>query len=185
MALAKDGLTDDDVQVVNLTYQDMNAAFANKSIDAAIMFEPLITQGIGQNLLVLWRTMDEIFPFRQYTAVGYSPQFVGERPEVAQRFMVAYLQGVRAYYDAFHKGIDRPAIIETLVRHTTLKDAALYERITPPGLNPDGAIGVENVRNDLQWFQAKGQVQGDFDLAGLIDNQYVEYALARLGRYAR
>jgi ABC-type nitrate/sulfonate/bicarbonate transport system substrate-binding protein len=181
--LATAGLTPDDVTVVNLPYQDMNAALASRSIDAAIEFEPLITRGIADGILIFWKPMADLYPYRQYTVVAYSPTLARERPAVANGFMVAYLQGVRVYNDAFVKGIDKAAAINRLVKYTNLKDPALYDRITPPGLNPNGVIGLDNVLDDHRWFVEHGQVQGDVDLARFVDNQYVDYALQQLGRY--
>jgi NitT/TauT family transport system substrate-binding protein len=169
--------------VVNLPYQDMNAALASRSIDAAIEFEPLIRRGIADGILVFWKPMSDLYPYRQYTVVAYSPALARERPEVARGFMVAYLQALRVYNDAFVKGIDKAATIDRLIKYTNLKDPALYDRITPPGLNPNGTIGLDNVLDDHRWFVEHGQVQGDVDLARFVDNQYVDYALQQLGRY--
>lgn len=181
--LNKAGLTEEDINIVDMFYPDMNVAFANRVIDASYTLEPFITIGINQGLLVRWKTMDELYDYRQYAAVGYSPQLTRERPEVAKRFMVGYLQSVRAYNDAFFKGINKAQIIDILVRNTTLKDAALYEQILPPGLNPDGAISVPTLQGDIEWYRQHGVLPADFDITRVIDNQYVDYALQQLGKY--
>lgn len=179
--LAKGGLTEKDVKITNINYADMPAAFANKGIDAGILLEPTITQSIAKGLLVRWKTMDEVIPFRQYTAIGYSPDFA--KTDTAKRFMVAYLKGVRAYNDAFNKGTDKAGIVSILTKHTNLKDAALWDQIIPPGLHPDGEIALELAKEDLKWFKDKGQVQGEVDFSKLVDTTYVEYALKEMGKY--
>jgi NitT/TauT family transport system substrate-binding protein len=73
--------------------------------------------------------------------------------------------------------------VDILVKHTNLKDPALYEQIVPPGLNPDGAIGLQSLQDDVTWYRQKGVVQEDLDLGRVVDNQYVEYALQQLGKY--
>ena len=180
-ALKKAGLTENDVKITNVAYGDMSAAMANKAIDAAIEIEPLISAGVAKGIWVHWKDMDELYPVRQYTAIAYSPGFA--KTEAAKKFMVAYLKGVRAYNDAFSKGVDKAAIISILAKHTTLKDPAAYEKIAPAYLNPNGAIALDNVKGDLQWFKQKGLVQGDVDLSKLIDNQFVDYAVQQLGKY--
>jgi NitT/TauT family transport system substrate-binding protein len=181
--LARGGLTEEDVNIVDMAYPDMNPAFAGRAIDASEMLEPLISVGISQGVLTRWKTIDELYDFRQYAAIGYAPTFTRERPDVARRFMVGYLQAVRAYNDAFFKGVNKPEIVDILVRHTTLKDAALYDRIVPPGLNPDGAIGIPSLQGDLDWYRQRGVVQADISVDQMVDNQYVEYALQQLGKY--
>jgi NitT/TauT family transport system substrate-binding protein len=183
MALAKGGLTEDDVNVTNLTYEDMNAAFASRAIDASIMLEPLITLGAERGLHARFKGIDEVYAFRQYGVIGYAPTLTSQRPDVARRFMVGYLQGVRAYNDAFFKGADKAGIVSILTQYTTLKDAAVYEKITPPGIHPDGTVSLENMQNDLRYFTLKGQVQGDPDPARIVDGQYADYAVEQLGKY--
>ncbi len=182
-ALARGGLTEDDVNLVELAYPDMNPAFASKAIEVSETLEPLLTIGINQGLFTRWITIDQLTDFRQYAAIGYAPSFASERPDVARRFMVAYVQAVRAYNDAFFKGVNKPEVVDILVKHTTLKDAALYNQIVPPGLNPDGAIGLKSLQDDVAWYRQKGVVQEDLDIGRVVDNQYVDYALQQLGKY--
>jgi NitT/TauT family transport system substrate-binding protein len=182
-ALARGGLTEADVNLVELAYPDMNPAFASKAIDVSETLEPLVTVGINQGLFARWKTIDELINFRQYAAIGYAPTFVRDHPDVARRFMVGYLQAVRAYNDAFFKGVNKPEIVEILVKHTNLKDPALYNQIVPPGLHPDGTIGLQSLQDDVTWYRQKGVVQEDLDLSRVVDSQYVDFALQQLGKY--
>jgi hypothetical protein len=47
---------------------------------------------------------------------------------------------VRDYKDALGKDQDRADVVDILAKNTTVKQAALYGRMTMPGLNPDGAV---------------------------------------------
>ena len=62
--------------------------------------------------------------------------------------MVAYLQAVREYNDAFRKNDPalRPEIVSILSKYTTVKDPALYDRMQLAGLDPDGEVNVESLR---------------------------------------
>ena len=46
---------------------------------------------------------DEIVPRQQVAVIMYSPKFAAEQVDVARRFMLAYVKGLRDYNDAFVK----------------------------------------------------------------------------------
>jgi NitT/TauT family transport system substrate-binding protein len=59
-----------------------------------------------------------------------SPKFLNERRDVAQRFMAAYLKGVRDYNDVFVKGTgDKVEIINIMTKHTALKDPNVWKKV--------------------------------------------------------
>ena len=100
------------------------------------MTEPNLTRGVADGLFSLYKRTDEIYPNQQIAVLMYSPPFITQRREVGQRFMLAYLQGVRDYWNAFARGQNKAEVIDILTRWTTLKDAALYERMAPAGPIP-------------------------------------------------
>ena len=89
----------------------------------------------------------------------------------------------RHYNDAFMKNQGRAAVIDILTKHTAIKDPAVYERIAPSGINPNGRVEVASIAYDQDWFLSRGLLSRSQDLATLIDHQYVDYALQRLGEY--
>jgi hypothetical protein len=46
-------------------------------------------------------------------------------------------------------------------------------------------VNVESLAYDQEWYLARGVVRERVDINQVVDMQYVEYALSRLGRYAR
>ena len=92
---------------------------------------------------------------------------------------------MRYYNDAFVKRdpAARAEAISILVRHTAMRDPALYDRVVYPYLNPNGYLNVESVRSDFEWFRRDGQIEGRVDVDTVIDHSFVDYALGRLGRY--
>lgn len=182
--LAKGGLTSKDVEIITMPFPDMLAAFANKAIDYAHLIEPHIANGVERGLLVRWKTNDEFYPNMQVAVVLYSPQFMESHPEAARRFMVGYLRALRDYNDAFFKNRGKAEIIAILTKNTEIKDPALFDRMGLTGLNPDGYVYADSVAGDLDWYEKKGLVQGRLESSKVIDNQYVDYALARLGKYS-
>ena len=64
-----------------------------------------------------------------------------------------------------------------------MSDPAAYDRMVPTGFNPDGYINVDSIAADQEFFISTGALPQRVDLATVIDQQYVDYAVGRLGRY--
>jgi NitT/TauT family transport system substrate-binding protein len=179
------GLTGSEVNVVELSYVDQVPALSNGAIDLSFTIEPYVTQAERTGVASLWLPTGDIYPYQQVAVVSYSPQFPAAQAEAARRLMVAYVRGLRAYNDAFEKNRDRATIVGVLAKHSAVKDPAVFDQIAPTPLNPDGYVNAQSLRDDLAWFAAHGYVASPPDLDRVIDNQFVDYAIARLGPYAR
>jgi NitT/TauT family transport system substrate-binding protein len=173
-----------DVEQVWMGFGDMPAAFRNGAIDAAFMTEPNLTRGAAEGLFTLYQRTDEFYPDQQIAVLMYSPQFMATQREAGQRFMVAYLRGVRDYWEAFANGANKAEIVDVLTRWTTLKDPALYERMAPAGLNPDGYVNLRTFASDVQWWFDQGYMKTRVEPTQVIDHSFVDYAIERLGRYS-
>lgn len=183
------GVRPDEVSLVELGFPDMNPALANGAVDIANQTEPFATLGVEQGYLARLMGVADYYPNRQVSVLMYGRTFVEEQPEAARRFMVAYLRGVRAYEDAFAKNIDKDAVLDLLIDRLPVKDRGLYDRLWANGtllyLNPDGNADAESIAWDQDWMVRQGLVHTKVDLERVIEHQFVEYALARLGHYAR
>jgi NitT/TauT family transport system substrate-binding protein len=185
-ALEKGGLTWDDIEYTPLSFPDMITAFGNRAIDAAIVIEPYISRIENLGIAVRWRGTTEFYGNQQVAVIMYGPAFVAEQPEVARRWMIAYIRGVRAYNDAFGpKRQGRDEAVQILVKHTPIKDTADYERMRPAGLDPDGKVNLDSMRQDLAYYERAGLVSVPVDLAKVVDTSFQEYAVQRLGPYQR
>jgi ABC-type nitrate/sulfonate/bicarbonate transport system substrate-binding protein len=182
-ALGRGGLTLQDVDVVEIPLPDMTTAFRNGSLDGAVQVEPTATASVELGVAVRWHTADELAPGLVTSTWIYSPVFADQRPEVGWRFMVGLLRGTRDYTNAVDRGIDREAVIETLIRNTPLKDRGLYDRSILPGLAPDGYLNADALQHDLGWYVQQGYVSEGLTARRLLDNQFVDYAIERLGPY--
>jgi ABC-type nitrate/sulfonate/bicarbonate transport system substrate-binding protein len=179
------GLTRDDVQLTYLSFPDMNVALTNRAVDVAFQIEPLMTlaieRGIGRKLA----GGEEVYPYQQVAALYYSPAFAS-RTDAAQRFMVAYVRALRDYNDAFGKGIGRAEVVQILAKHTTVKDVPLYDKLVPAGLDPDGRLNVQGIRDDLALFERLGCITGEVaDVSQVVEEAFVNYAVSVLGPYPR
>jgi len=182
-ALRKGGGSIADIEMVLMPTPDMLSALANRAIDAAPLFEPYAAQGEEQGILVRWRRSDDIFTRLQGGTMLYSPLFIEQQPEAAHRVVVAYLRGIRDYNDAYTKNRDRTEVKAITARYVGLRDPAIMEKVYPPGLNPDGYVDPVSLRENQEWFAQHGLVQTQIDMDRVIDNRFVDAALARLGRY--
>lgn len=178
------GLTLGDIELLTLSYKDMNLAFVNKGLDATVQIEPFVSQAVAENLAVRVEGNDVIYPEQQSAVMFYSPVFIEKHPETARKFMVAYVKGLRDYNDAFEYGKGKAELIALLVKAKVVKDAALAEKMAPVGLHPDGDMNVASLKDDLKWFVEKGYVSKAPDLDRVVDRSYIEYARKTLGPYA-
>ncbi len=170
------GFSLDDLNITPVPMADSLLALKNGSVDAYYDVEPSPTiaerDGFGVRVL----TSDQVFPGFQSSVLIYGPAMT-ERPEAAKRFMVGYLRGVRDFLDAFFAGKDREQAIEAITR----EGIAAPRDIVPGGIDPNGRLSVASLEAILDWWQRMGALPTKPDVRAMTDEQYVEYALRRIG----
>ncbi|HZR98390.1 MAG TPA: ABC transporter substrate-binding protein [Chloroflexota bacterium] len=179
------GLTIDDVDTVELGFGEHASALAGRSIEAAVALEPFITRILDEGIATIYQRNDELDPGAQLAEVIYGGQFMREQPEAARRFMVAYVRALRYYNDAFMGGdtAKRQAAVAALIRHTAVKDPALYDRMVMPGLDPNGRMHVASIREDQEFWLSRGLQQTRLNVDDVVDHSYVDAAVQTLGPY--
>jgi NitT/TauT family transport system substrate-binding protein len=178
---------DDVVHVYNMGFPEMITAMQNGAIDAAIVPEPFNTFGREQGIGVRF-SVDAYYPRQTIAVVLYGPDFMTKRKEIAQRFMTAYLKGVRFYNDAIRDGHfagpNAAELIEILVKETRYKDADLYKKMVPNGCDPDGKVDRPSLETDLAFWRANKFVEdAKIGVGDVLDHSYVEAALKIVGPY--
>ena len=183
------GLAYSDVDTVNLPFPEHVTALRNKSVDAAASVEPGPAIAIKNSFAVLVKADDEIIPHHQIAVLLYSEDFASKRPDVARRFMRAYLRGVRFYNGALENGRmtgpNAAEVIAILTASTNFKDPEIYRLITPTGMNPDGKVNAESLAQDLAFYRQQGLIQGNVKLEDLVDHSFAEAAVMELGPYRK
>jgi NitT/TauT family transport system substrate-binding protein len=182
-ALRRGGITWKDVEVSALSSPDIAAAFTNKGIAASVAVEPFATQWEAQGLVSIPTDARDTYPDFQAAVVMYGPKFAQDKPEAAKRFMVAYVRALRDYNDAFVKNRDKEAIISILIKTTSLKDRALYDKVQLGGLDPNGYVLLNDLVAQQDWYFQYGYQKQKADMTKVVDNQFVQYAIDRLGTY--
>lgn len=184
-ALEQANLGTKDVELVALPFPDMVPALANGSIDAAIVIEPFVTTAVERGVAVKWTDQAQWYREQQIAVLLYAQEFIQQKPDLARRFMVAYVKALRDYNDAFAKKdpAKRQEIIPILTKYTTLKDPALYEKVAMPGLHPDARVNKESLKSDQAYYIQVGKQQAPINIDELVEEQFIEAAIRQLGPY--
>jgi ABC-type nitrate/sulfonate/bicarbonate transport system substrate-binding protein len=181
--LQKGGLTMKDIdQQVIRAFPDMLVSLSNKSIDAAMVIEPFVTQGIAKDIIDPWKDPFEYDPDAQTAFLVYGTSMT-KNPELANRFMTAYVKSLRDYNDAFFKNKNYKEIVDILCKYSVIKEPSLYDKMYPTGLNPDGYLRMKGVAMDIDWYQKNNLLKSNIKLDDAVDNSYVDFAIKMLGKY--
>lgn len=173
----------DDVRTETLGFPEMAAAFAGKKIDFAYVTEPYVTDLVEKGLAVRLMAAGDLVP-GQMGAWMFSPQFGKDRSDVANRWTMAMLKGARDYTDAFFKNKgDRQAIASILAKFTSVTDPAVHLKATPSYVTPNGYVSRQSVKEQVDFYTAKGWIKQKIDLDAVISNKFVDNALGVLGKY--
>jgi NitT/TauT family transport system substrate-binding protein len=181
--LNKTGLStkDVDLQVIR-AFPDMLVSLANKSIDAAMVIEPFVTQAIEKGLADPWKDPFEYDPDAQTALLVFGTSLTNN-PDLANRFMTAYIQAVRDYNDAFFKNQNKAEIINILREYSVIKDTDLLEKMYPTGLNPDGYVRSKGIQLDLAWYKEHNLLKNSINYEDTVSNQHIDFAIGILGKY--
>jgi len=181
-ALQKGNLSLADVQTVTLGFPDILSGLGNRALDGGLLVEPLITFGQQRGVLERWKDASDFTLGQEVAVLMYAPRFMEMRPDTARRFMLAYLQGVREYYEAFFGNKQQQdEVIAVLTQYTSIKDPSVFKQMAPHGVDPNGRVNVESLRADQDWFVAHGKQQAPASMDQVVDHQYVNAALEVLG----
>jgi NitT/TauT family transport system substrate-binding protein len=170
-----------DVTVRYLSFPDSLAALATKNIDLAFLIEPLVTQANRQNVARVFMPLSAIIPGAELSVLQYSAEFAKNR-DAATRFMVAYLQGVRDFYDAtwLHKNEDET--ISLLIAHLSLKDRDLW-KVMRRNADLNGRINIASIKEQASFYKEEGTVTGPIpEIDQFVDPYFAEAAVNIIGK---
>lgn len=178
------GLAVTDVDLVTMSWPDMGIAMTNKAIDAGAVVEPFTAQYKERGIAEPFKRAADVLksPRLEVSVILFSKEWTDKNPEQARAFTLAYLRGVRVYYDAMKGGPARPEVVDMLVKHTRLKDKAMYDKIQWSYMDPNAEISRAGLADQLAWYEQLGAVPSKLDLDTMIDTSFLDAALAKLGR---
>jgi NitT/TauT family transport system substrate-binding protein len=181
--LRRNGVDPGAVAVERMPYPEQLVAMSNGAIDAGIQAQPVLSTGLERGLTHVMATQEEMNPEGQTLFMMYWGGIDRLGPRVGERIMVGYLKGVRDYMNAFEYDVDKDAIIDIMVKETTLKDPAVYRRISYGWTDPNGLLRRASVESDAQLFHELGLLREPVDLSQAYDDQYRQAAVRYLGEY--
>src|SRR6516165_7376690 len=136
------------------------------------------------------RFMDtnEFYPNQQISVIFFSDKFATERKEVAEKFMRAWLRGVRSYNDAIKDGKIAGAgadeVVAIMAKSFNMNPALIREMYSQ-AVDVTGAVNAAGVQKDLDFFLQQGWVTGQIKASDVIDMSFARKASAELGPYQR
>jgi len=180
------GISFDDITQTILNFPQQVVGLRNKAVDGSIIIEPQATMLVSEGVAVRFMNTEDFYPNDQIAVVFFGEKFGTTRPDVAHRFMMAYLKGLRFYRDAIKggkfAGPTAPEVTKIIADRFKL-DPAIMAQMYAPAVDPDGKLNIASLQKDLDFFRSKGMVTGDIKLKDVVDTSFAEKAAAELGPY--
>jgi NitT/TauT family transport system substrate-binding protein len=181
--LAHGGLTLKDVTVVHIPFANMIAALKTGGVDFAHTSEPMSTLTAGSGVAVKWKPVTSYAPAGLTVAMlQFGSNMLEKEPQVGERVLAAYIRGARHYNDLFKKPGGKAEIAEVLMKHTPVKNRALYDQIAYSYSDPDAAISIDGMQDMANYFARQGGNK-PIDVRTIVDERFRLGASKRLGPY--
>ena len=179
-----DGLSIADVQTINMAWPNMGPALETRAIDGGMVVEPFAAQYAQKNIAFPFRRAADFMkkPPLEVSVILYSKGWMDKQPDQAKAFSLAYLKGVRDYFNAMKGGPKRAEVVEICAKYTSLKDKAMYDKIQWSYMDPNAEISFDGLRDQQDWYAKSGYVSNKANLEGVVDTRFLHYALDKLGR---
>lgn len=175
--LGSANLTMEDVTLVeDIPSPNQSDALGSGAVDVLFSAEPWLTRNLQSGKTAVWISPKEVIPDFQYGVVLYGPNLITKNPDAGDRFMFAYLKGVRQYNQG---KTDRN--IEIISKYTEL-DAKILTDACWPSIRSDGNINVESVVDFQNWAVGRGYLKKLVPSDQFWDPQFVDFAVKELGQ---
>ena len=174
LLLRQAGLTFDDLDIVDLPPAAKIEAITNGAVDLTPAAEPDVTRLLQTGKAVVWRTAEQVIPGFQFASVLYGSSLLDERPDVGERFMIAYLEAVRQSNEG-----KTPRNLEILAQSTGLSES-LLQKACWPSIRDDGQVDTEQLLKFQAWAKSQGFVDREVTGDQLVDRRFLERANAAL-----
>ncbi|MDI3470021.1 MAG: hypothetical protein OJF62_002084 [Pseudolabrys sp.] len=177
-ALERVHLTIRDVNLINVSNPDIPAALAGGTIDAGLAGPPYSTQALKAGDAAVLAT--DLTPGLMTVAFVGSGKFIKERPQVAERFVVALTEAARMMQGDQYLSKEN---MDAYLKYTTSTEAAI-KAAKPAVYDPNQSIPVKGLADIERVHRENGRTDYDkpIDLKKVIDEQFVEKAIADLGK---
>ncbi|MDZ4765518.1 MAG: ABC transporter substrate-binding protein [Chloroflexota bacterium] len=168
------GLSIDDLPGRPIDDVLLNESLGAGSLDLAVISEPFASQLVEDGTGAVWIGGSAVLPDYTYAYIAYGDKLLNQMPDVGERFMIAYLQGVRQYNEGkTERNLD---ILEAALS----LDRAVLDRACFPSIRDDGAMDVDGMVVFQEWLLARGSIDAVIAPEALYDPRFIEAANAAL-----
>lgn len=176
-ALEQVKLTIRDVNLLNVSNPDIPAALAAGTIDAGLAGPPFSTQAVNGGATVI---ATDLTPGLMTVAFVGSGKFIKERPEVAERFVVALTEAARLMQGDQYLSKEN---VDAYLKYTASTEAAI-KAAEPAIYDPNQDIPAKGLADVERVHRENGRTDYDkpIDLKKVIDDEFVDKAVAALGK---
>lgn len=174
-ALVGAGFRTDQIMVKNLPFPIASEAFQKDALDLVLLDQPSLLRELRRGESGIWVTASEVVPELQLDVVAYGARLLTEEPEIGQRFMVAYLKGVRQYLQG-----KTPRNVELFSRHIGVEEDLIQEMCWS-SVRDDGSIDSESILDFQHWLVEKGWLDQVVPVEQFWDDRFIRHANEVLG----
>ncbi len=179
-ALKQAGLEYKDVEVVQVPFPNVAAALekgGTEGIDGAMLTEPFTTLAVDQGLVV--RLSDDFIDGFTPTYLYYNKDWAKKNPDLAARFVKAYIRGARDLQgDAWYND----ANLAAFEKFTKVK-ADVQKRANRAYFDPNGEVPLKDIMTLQTFLRGTGALNypADIDMSKFVNMAYRDAAVKALG----
>jgi NitT/TauT family transport system substrate-binding protein len=152
------------------------SAMAGGQTDAGLAPVPAITPPLQSGEVKLLAWAGDTIPW-QLGMMITGTKTADEKHDQVERFLRAYRNGAKDYFDAFaaadgtrKDGPTAAATLAILSKYLDLPPAILSQGLAY--IDPEGRLDVNDVLHQIAWFKAEGLTKEDVDGRNIIDTRY-------------
>jgi len=168
-----------DIHIAALqTNTNVSSALAGGQTDLAVFPVTPTMALLSKNDAHLLGWVGDEAPYSQANTAFTATKIANEKHDTVERFLRAFKRGAKDYHDAFaddqeHRrdGPTAEAIIAILAKYTKQRVDTIATAI--PWLDAQLRLDAKDVRHQIEWFTAQGQMKSKVDPAEIIDKRYV------------
>lgn len=177
--LASEGLDWSDVSVTEMPFPDMIGAMDSGDVDVCSIPDPLGLQVAEQANAGQLLYGSEVAPRMQIGVYFYGQPFMEDRPDVARRWLEAYLLGVREYYEM--GGFPNEELADIVSDAIDVPAPAI--RASIPSLpHQNGYVNADSLLRQQEYYACRGYVEEPVSREAVVDESFLEEALDEVGR---
>ena len=178
------GVTENQLQIIDLTNPDVLPAFIRKDIDAGCAWEPVVSQMMEHGGRILVSSADQIrWGYSTYGIVAVSSRIAKENPELITKFLTVMNNSTQVYKDApesTYALIGKMAGIDEAKTKNIMSTMGFYtksEQLSEDWLGTSSKPGriVENLKKIADFLVKQGAMDKALnDYGKTIDASYME-----------